>query len=166
VLIYNIKLFYFSHQTTSAVVVGNFGFKIDSEFSFVPERKTTGSEGFDLQSCSREPIILPPLGRAVIPIGVAVIFSSGFHGQIFARSGLASKYGINVMGGLIDQDYEGPLKVILHNSSADSSFRVKYGMRVAQLAIRPSLLYVESGDYESRNKVRRGQNGFGHTGLY
>ncbi|KAJ1204863.1 hypothetical protein NDU88_000301, partial [Pleurodeles waltl] len=54
-------------------------------------------------------------------------------GLIASRSVLAHK-GIQVLGGVIDADYQGEIKVILLNSGEFDSF-IQIGDRIAQLVI-------------------------------
>ena len=39
----------------------------------------------------------------------------GVYGRIAPRSGLAAKYSISVLAGVIDKDYTGQVRVILFN---------------------------------------------------
>ena len=65
---------------------------------------------------------------------VALGLPEGTYGRIAARSGMASKMGIAVGGGVIDADYTGEVKVILRNhGEADCVF--KAGDRIAQLIV-------------------------------
>lgn len=88
--------------------------------------------------------------------------------QIEGRSGLASK-GIIPLGGIIDANYRGEVKIILHNlSSVPRTF--KLGDRIAQVIIRQivtndhdnSVCHVESFRV---TQSTRGQDGFGSTGI-
>ena len=46
----------------------------------------------------------------------------GTYGRVAPRSGLASKHGIDVGAGVVDEDYRGPLGVLLFNLS-DTEFQ-------------------------------------------
>jgi len=143
-----------------------------------PFRATYGSNGYDLFSSSVEEICLQPFTRATIPTDVQVIYPPNCYGEIVARSGLASKYGITVLAGLCDNDYTGCLFVILYNTSPDSSFRVRFGTRIAQLVIRrraeTESILVECGLESSpigpkkqkrgRKTTKRGKLGLGSSG--
>ena len=58
----------------------------------------------------------------------------GTYGRLAARSGMASKHGIAVSGGVIDADYTGEIKVILRNHG-DTIHEFKAGDRIAQLIV-------------------------------
>ena len=62
------------------------------------------------------------------------LFPTYADGRIAPRSGLAAKYSIDTLAGVIDADYRGEVKVLLFNGS-DGDFEVKQGDRVAQLIL-------------------------------
>jgi dUTP pyrophosphatase len=127
----------------------------------VPTRATEGAAGYDLTSV--EKIVVPSLGRAAVPLGVSIQVPHGTYGRIAPRSGLAFKYGIDVLAGVIDEDYRGEVKVILYNTS-ERDYIVNPGDRVAQLIIEK----IETPDVatvlEFEESVR-GSGGFGSTGV-
>ena len=96
-----------------------------------------------------------------VPTGWAFQPPEGYMLQILQRSGLASK-GLTPIGGIIDNDYNSEIVVILLNTSDDYIF-VNNGDRVAQMAIRK---YYQA-DFDIVNELEatvRGGNGFGSTG--
>ena len=104
-----------------------------------------------------------PRDRLSIPTNIAVAIPDGYYGRIAPRSGLALKSGIDVLGGVIDSDYRGELRVMLYNTS-EELFIVTHGMRIAQLILeRADILPVlEVTDLDDTN---RGSNGFGSSGV-
>ena len=64
--------------------------------------------------------------------------------------------------GVIDSDYRGEVKVVLHNHSAQTQ-TVEPGERIAQMIITPVLTpaYEEA---EELSDTSRGAGGFGSTG--
>ncbi|XP_044019562.1 deoxyuridine 5'-triphosphate nucleotidohydrolase-like [Aphidius gifuensis] len=95
-----------------------------------PSRATFGAAGFDLSSS--ENYTIPSKCRELISTGIKMSIPEGWYGRIAGRSGLAIKYGIDVMGGVVDADYNGEIFVILINHGNDV-FQVKKGARVAQI---------------------------------
>lgn len=85
---------------------------------------------------------------------------------IMARSGLASKHGINLANGvgLVDSDYRGELLVPLMNLGKEP-FSVEPGMRIAQLVVLP-VLFPTCTVVEQLPETERGTNGFGSTGAF
>ena len=51
-----------------------------------PMYATPGSAGLDLSACIDNEVTLPPLGRELIPTGIAIKIPEGYAGFIFGRS--------------------------------------------------------------------------------
>ena len=136
----------------------------DGEGLPLPDWQTAGAAGADLHAAVREPLVLAPGARAVVPTGLAIALPEGWEAQVRPRSGLAFKHGITVLNapGTLDADYRGPLGVILVNLGQDP-FTVERGARIAQLVLAP----VVRGDWEVVTELppsTRGKGGFGSTG--
>ena len=126
----------------------------------LPKYGREGDAGLDLSAT--ENVIIPPSERRTIATGIAIAIPPGFAGLIWDRSGLAAKQGIKSMGGVIDANYRGEIKVLLHNLS-NMPFTVEKGMRIAQLLIQP----VEKKkiiEVEELDETERAEQGFGSTG--
>lgn len=131
----------------------------------LPEYATDGSAGMDLRACLETPVIIPPLGRKLIPTELYLALPKGFEAQIRPRSGLALKHGITVLNtpGTIDSDYRNSIGVILINLSQEP-FTVNNGDRIAQMVItRHSIAQFKEVD--TLDETERGLGGFGHTGV-
>ena len=130
----------------------------------LPEYATDLSAGLDVRAANEEPVILEPLGRAMIPTGLYLEIPAGYEVQVRPRSGLAAKKGITVLNapGTIDADYRGEVCVILINLSS-VPFVVEKGERVAQLVLarHERLEWEEAGEL---GETVRGTGGFGSTG--
>jgi dUTP pyrophosphatase len=133
----------------------------------LPDYATAGAAGLDLIAAlpEAEPLVLPPLGRAAVPTGLAIALPNGFEAQVRPRSGLALKNGLTVLNapGTVDADYRGEIKVILVNLGSEPVTLAR-GQRIAQLVVAPvtRVSLIESGDLQ---KTTRGSGGFGSTGL-
>lgn len=129
------------------------------EEAIIPHYQTIGSAGLDLHSI--EATTIEPGTWSLVGTGLKINLPGGTEGQVRSRSGLAAKHGISVLNspGTIDEDYQGEIKVILHNTS-NSTFSIEKGDRIAQLVIAP--VYKLAG-YTLDNT--REDNGFGSTGL-
>lgn len=57
------------------------------------------------------------IGRKLIKTDIAIALPSQTYGRIAPRSGLALKHGIQTGAGVVDEDYRGPLHVLLFNHS-------------------------------------------------
>jgi dUTP pyrophosphatase len=73
-----------------------------------------------------------------------------------------SKKGILVNAGVVDRDYTGPVKVMLHNLS-DDMYQVKKNDRIAQLIIEKIATPIIE-EVASLEETDRGEGGFGSTG--
>ena len=80
-------------------------------------------------------------GKAVIPTDLKVAVPHGTYGRVAPRSGLAAKNFIDVGAGVVDEDYRGPLGVVLFNH-AEVPFQVKQGDRIAQVTIQITFSYL------------------------
>lgn len=130
-----------------------------------PYYATAGSAAMDLHACMDEPVTLEPLGRALIPTGLAIALPSAeYVALIFARSGLATKHGITLSNsvGVIDSDYRGEVKVGLVNLS-NESYTIAPSDRIAQLAVMP-VTKANTAFVDELPETARGEGGFGSTG--
>lgn len=131
----------------------------------LPEYKTDGSAGMDLKAAIAEEIILSPGERKLIPSGIAISLSDkNTVALIYARSGLASKFGICLANsvGVVDSDYRGEIFCPLINLS-DKEFVLKPLERMAQLIIAP-IHKMDIEIVDELDSTKRGSGGFGHTG--
>lgn len=130
----------------------------------LPEHKTVGSAGLDLQANLAESITLKPGAFTLVKTGLFVEIPQGFEGQVRPRSGLAFRHGITVLNtpGTIDADYRGEIGVILINLGKEP-FVINDGERIAQLVIaRHETIAWEPA--ETLEDTHRGAGGFGSTG--
>lgn len=126
-----------------------------------PKRGTEYSAGYDL--CANESLLLLAGERKLIKTGISLEIPSGYYGRIAPRSGIALKYGIDVLAGVIDSDYRGEIGVILYNTDKNYPFSIHEGDRIAQLIIEKHYS-IEWNETESLKNSDRGSGGFGHTG--
>lgn len=139
-----------------------------SSEEFIPYYASLKAAGADLRAAIEEPKEMLPGHSLAVPTGVFLEIPDGFEVQIRPRSGLAFKHQITVLNtpGTIDADYRGEIKVILINHSTQA-FSILPGMRIAQMVLTP----VFQADFElvdskeSLSSSKRGEKGFGHTGL-
>lgn len=132
--------------------------------AIVPKYATSCSAGADVFARIDEEITVWPGTRALIRTGLKIAIPDGCCGLLLGRSGLALKHGICLANGvgLIDSDYRGELGVVLQNNGGEP-FKVKDGMRIAQLVI---VQYQQTRfEQDSLDDTIRGQGGFGSTGV-
>ena len=130
----------------------------------LPAYATAFAAGLDVRADNAEPIVLKPLGRAIVPTGLYLEIPAGYEVQVRPRSGLAAKKGVTVLNapGTIDADYRGEVCVILVNLGAED-FVVERGERIAQLVLAKHEV-IEWEETSELADSERGAGGFGSTG--
>lgn len=132
----------------------------------LPTVATAGAAGLDLTAFIDEPLVLAPGERRLVPTGISIALP-GPHlvGLVFARSGLASRVGIQLANGVgvIDSDYRGEIQVALQHAGSEP-YVVNPGDRIAQLVIVP-VVAVAWNEVEELSRSERGEGGFGSTGV-
>jgi len=130
----------------------------------LPAYASAGAAGMDLLAAVAKPVKIPPLGRVLIPTGIAIALPPGYELQIRPRSGLALKHGITLPNtpGTIDEDYRGEIQVIMMNAG-EEHFLITRGMRIAQAVLAP-VVRVSWLPVASLDETARGTGGFGSTG--
>lgn len=124
-----------------------------------PDELTTAALG----GRAVDQIWIEPGKRALVKTGIAIALPSNTYGRVAPRSGLAFKFGVDVLAGVIDEDYRGEVGVILINLG-DSTFCVSDGERIAQLVIeRIQPVYLLPTAHLPVSV--RGLAGFGSTGV-
>lgn len=133
----------------------------------LPTYATDGSAGMDLRACLDAPIVLEPGMTALINTGLAIyIADANMAATILPRSGLGHKHGV-ILGntvGLIDSDYQGPLKISVWNRGKNT-YTIDPGERIAQLVVVP-IVKAELAIVDDFAETERGGGGFGHTGQH
>ena len=138
-----------------------------AETARFPERATRGSFGYDLATVVEERV--GPRETRLLPCGFQLGHdlphdeTGGLAMLVMPRSSLPLKWGLMMPNsiGLVDADYSGPLKVLVHNLT-DAPVTIPPDTRIAQAVfvrvVHPQLDEVFEVD-ESRNR-----GGFGSTG--
>lgn len=136
--------------------------------------------------------------KILVEIALTIIFTEGYYGRIVDRSSMAWKNFISVMGkfflsycfinfflklticfligGVIDPDYRGTIKVILCNHS-NEDYHIKRGNKIAQLIVEKCYSHIPihhvgfneelPADIEvlfHKPNNARNEGGFGSTG--
>lgn len=141
-------------------------FKKLNENAIIPEYKTSGAAGFDLNVLlETEKEILKRGEIKLFKTGLAMTLPNGYEAQVRSRSGLSLKNGVIVLNapGTIDADYRGEIGIILTNCGTED-YVVENGTRIAQMVITK----YEKADIEvveNLDETERGEGGFGSTGV-
>lgn len=137
-----------------------------NERAKIPTFGTEFSAGADLYCAEEHEISVCSGQKCSIGTGVSMEIPEGYVGLVFARSGLACKNGLRLCNsvGVIDADYRGEIKVVLHNDS-EYVREIKPGERVAQMIVMPypKVSFIE---VKELSDTVRGESGFGGTGRF
>lgn len=106
---------------------------------------------------------LPPYGQALVSTGLKLNIPTGLVGLIWDKSGLAFE-GIKTMGGVIDSNYRGEIKVVVKNLS-EEFFNIIPGQKVAQILFQP-VLDLEIKEEKINDNTERAAAGFGSSGKF
>ena len=106
---------------------------------------------------------IPAKTRSLVPTDIAVAVPKGHYARIAPRSGMALKNSIDVAAGVIDEDYCGPIGVLLVNNS-DSNYSVSPGDCIAQLILKQCSIPIIV-EMSSLPPTSRDTSGFGSTGI-
>lgn len=126
----------------------------------LPSYSREGDAGLDLRSV--EELVIKSKERALVATGVQIAIPPGFVGLIRDRSGLAARFGIHTMAGVVDSNYRGEVKVVLLNTG-DRDYPININDRIAQLIILP-VAKVKIKKTESLSETNREDAGWGSSG--
>ncbi|CAH2223953.1 deoxyuridine 5 -triphosphate nucleotidohydrolase-like [Pelobates cultripes] len=101
-----------------------------------PYRGSPAAAGLDLYAL--EAIVIAPGQIKMIPTGIGCKIPEGHYGQLATRSSFALK-GAVVIGGVIDSDYQGEIKILMINLGPNPLIIAK-GERAAQMLLIPIYL--------------------------
>lgn len=130
-----------------------------------PTNGSAAAAGYDLYAAMETNYeVIPAHSTVKVGTGIAIELPDFTFGAIFARSGLATKFGLRPANctGVIDSDYRGEIIVALHNDTDEDQI-IELGERIAQLIIMP-YIPVKFKEVEELSDTDRGEGGFGSTG--
>ena len=126
----------------------------------IPSYAHTGDAAFDLKSVGD--YLIGPGERTVVKTGLQIEIPEGYWGNIRDRSGMAAKYGIHILAGVIDSNYRGEVGVVMANLGKEN-YSVNRGDKIAQMIIQ-SYEHCEIKEVSELSETVRGEEGFGSTG--
>ena len=127
----------------------------------IPSYAHEGDAGMDLYSV--EDYVLKPGEKIIVKTGIAIEMPEGYFGSIRDRSGLAARYAIHVLAGVIDCHYRGEIGVVIINLGKEE-FSISKGDRIAQVLIQ-TVEHVNILEVNELSETSRGKDGFGSTGI-
>ncbi len=128
----------------------------------LPNFAHPGDAGMDLYSVAE--LTLKPGERVSVPTGIAMALPEGYVALVWDKSGVSHKFGVKVLGGVIDSGYRGEYLVGLVNLGQES-FEIKVGQKIAQLLIQ-KVEHPEVEEVAELDETSRGDGRFGSTGVH
>lgn len=135
----------------------------------VPQRGNEFAAGLDIYAT--QDVFIPVGTTTTIPTGIAVELPNGFVGKIEDRSSMGLK-GLRTGAGVVDSDYRGELKIVMHNLTNkqeydpvlhNRGYQVHKGDKVAQILVYPVSM-VNAVQVEELTPSERNFGSFGSTG--
>ena len=112
----------------------------------LPTKSHDTDAGWDLYA--NEDAILNPTERILIDTGLHIDIPGGWCAFLKGRSGLSAKNGVNILGGVIDAHYTGPIKICVHYTQKPV-YKLNYNpgnMLDWSLKEMPEPLHIKKGD--------------------
>jgi dUTP pyrophosphatase len=149
---------------------------LESPDAKLPTRGTDKAQCLDFYSA--EDVTLLPGETKVVDLGLRMLLPEGYGFKFHERSGLATK-GIIIGAGIIDEDYRGPLKVVVRYMHcvpptdgnfipAFEPFTIAKGDKIVQGELFERKHYevveIDAAAFEQQSDTERGEGGFGSTG--
>jgi dTMP kinase len=132
-----------------------------TELAKLPTRGHATDAGLDFYAL--ESAILSHGESKLIGTGIKMAIPRGFVGLLWDKSSISS-LGIKTLGGVIDADYRGEIKIGLINLSG-ADYVVQAGQKIAQMIIQKvSLPKIKESIIN--NQTERGASAYGSTGLF
>ena len=128
----------------------------------IPTKKSLQAAGFDI--AAPIPVYVPPLSSRVIGTKIALQIPNGYYGRIAARSGLAKDHQLTVLGGVVDSDYRGEIKVILMNLGSYPVDLPEHS-RIAQMIIEKVHEDHSMEETNTLDDTKRNDGGLGSSGV-
>jgi len=145
---------------TTEKAIGPLHVKLVGPDAKAPTRGSELAAGYDMYASEDTFIIVG--GWKTVATGVHMALPAGVYGRVAPRSGLAVKNGIMVGAGVVDPDYRGEVKVVLHNHG-NKKFMIQKGDRIAQIVLEKYAI-VDVVEKDELPASKRGDGGFGSTG--
>ncbi|CAI9573945.1 unnamed protein product [Staurois parvus] len=124
-----------------------------------PLRASPEAAGLDLYSI--ETMVIPPGKVRIISTGIGCQIPLGHYGQLATISSMAVR-GAVVLGGVIDADYQGEIKVVIINLSTEAMILTAQDQVAQLLLISLYIANIKEGEAPTTLTVR-GDQGFGST---
>lgn len=127
----------------------------------LPAYSRDGDAAMDIRSA--EDYLLKIGERKAFKTGLAFEIPEGYAGLVWDRGGMAAKYGIHTMAGVLDANYRGEMMIVLKNLS-EEDFNITRGDRIAQMLVQ-KVERCAIVEVEHLSETERGAGRFGSSGI-
>ena len=136
----------------------------ESDFAKEPIQATDGAAGYDLFAAEAKTI--PHHSSESVCLDLRWGIPKRFFGKVFPCSSMMKNYNVTVHAGLIDSDYRGLVYVLFVNHS-ELTFTIPTGDKLAQAVFldKFDVKFEKVNNIEQLGKTKRGNGGFGSTGI-
>lgn len=126
----------------------------------LPTYGRTGDAGLDLYALHDQTV---EAGKtAQIQTGIAMEIPEGYAGLFWDKSGLSHKHSIKMLGGVLDSNYRGELKLGVINLGTEA-YTFEKGHKVMQMLVQ-KVEEIEWEEVDELSETNRGEQGFGSSG--
>lgn len=132
-----------------------------NEAAKLPQKAHAEDAGYDLYA--NDYYSIAPYAHALVSTGVRLAIPDGYVGLIWDKSGVAFE-GMKTMGGVIDSNYRGEIKVIIKNLSEDM-YNIVPGQKIAQILIQ-AISNIGISEENINDETERQAGGFGSSGKF
>ncbi|KAG6528597.1 hypothetical protein ZIOFF_010776 [Zingiber officinale] len=129
-----------------------------STSAVLPVRRSHGAAGYDLAIDYAKNIA--PNERRLLTTGICIQILEGLYARIAPRSSAALR-GIIIMGGVIDTNYRGEIKILAYNTTNEGIYLEEQEC-IAQLILE-HIVTPQVKEVETLQQTARGGQGFGST---
>jgi len=126
----------------------------------VPTYGRPGDAGLDIYADESHTVL--PKQKVITKTGIALKIPQNHVGLVWDRGGMAAKFGMHCIAGVLDETYRGELMIIQVNLS-EVPYEIKQGDRIAQLVIQP-VSHVAIEEVTDLDETVRGDGRFGSSG--
>lgn len=126
----------------------------------LPTYGRKGDAGLDLYALHDQTV--EPGKTAQIHTGIAMEIPEGYAGLFWDKSGLSHNYSIKTLGGVLDSNYRGELKLGVINLGTEA-YTFEKGHKVMQMLVQ-KVEEIEWEEVEELSETNRGDQGFGSSG--
>ncbi|MFA5184252.1 MAG: dUTP diphosphatase [Patescibacteria group bacterium] len=127
----------------------------------LPQKAHPGDAAYDLYA--NDYYSIAPYAQALVSTGLKLAIPDGQVGLIWDKSGLAAT-GITMLGGVIDSNYRGEIKIVVKNLS-EEIFNITAGQKIAQILIQ-TVSDLEVREEKIEDETARASKGFGSSGKF